>query len=80
VLGFPLPLILAAGTARGEASNPVTVTDHGIVANNSGAATANQAALRELVSPSAGKGDAAFTGKLIFPNAGGSVELNLLSA
>jgi hypothetical protein len=71
VLRILLPGVLAAGAALGAATRPVSVADHGIVANNPAAATANQAALRELVSPTAGKGGAAFAGKLVFPNAGG---------
>ena len=63
--------ILAAGTAWGETSNRTSVTDHGIVANTSSAATANQAALRKLISPSASGGVGTFTGKVIFPNTSG---------
>lgn len=68
---YLLPPILVAGTAWGETSNRISVTDHGIVANTSSAATANQAALRDLISPSASGGVDTFAGKVIFPNVSG---------
>ena len=71
LLKYLLPPILATGTAWGQAPNPTSVTDHGIVANNSSAAAANQAALRKLISPSASGGVGTLTGKVIFPNPGG---------
>lgn len=66
-----LLLILATGTSWAQKSDRILATDHGVVANTPSAATANQAALRKLVSPTASGGDNAFTGRVVFPNASG---------